>query len=144
MEREPNQEPLVFNIDGDEFLATPQNAIAFTHPTEEAQYDHVFLFNTEPDDDEEVTEGMFVWRTFIEDFDAVVEMMRDRNYTIVEQSVTENDREAYERCFTPPFVMPERLELTPRQEQRVAFLGYVLMNNHLVPDDFVGAGDLYI
>lgn len=138
MERQPEPD-FRFNLDGEVFESRPDNTIVFLHNDTEEQYDHVFLYNP---NEEEVTEGYYIFRQSFENFDDVVEEMMERNYTVVHYDESKlNDRLAYFRLF-PPDYKPK--EITPRMEKHIAFWGYLLSKDLVTPEDFSQPGELHL
>lgn len=131
MEREQSeQDPqnIGFEVDlgGTKFRMTPENTGAFLHEYE-PQFDHLFYTDNGG--------YLYLFRQKIDDFDAVVEFMRDRDYQIEEaESATVQDREQYFELYGYPEI-PKR-ELTRREERKIAFAHYLLEREHVAPESF--------
>jgi hypothetical protein len=141
-EREPDQPPVLhFKLNDEVIDITPENAIGFIHQDEaDRQYDHVFVFNPDDLEKEEIEEGSFFWRSELPEFDSVVERMRELGFTIVShETVQDGDKAVYDSEF-PAEITP--IELTSSQEDRVAYLAHLLTTDRLTPDDFLSPGEL--
>jgi hypothetical protein len=140
IEREPKEPTLHFKL-GEEIVdSTPHNTILFIHNNEtEEKFDHVFIFNP---DEEDSKEGYFVFRQGVDDFDSLAEHMQETGFTIIQYDESHlNDRLAYYRVY-PPEDNPK--DLTPRQEKRVEYLGYLLASDLLTPEMFETPGELFL
>jgi hypothetical protein len=141
MEQPPDQDPLIFHFNDAAFEANPHNTMGFIHQHEEdSMFDHIFMFTN---DDPEVPEkGYYAWRNGIEDFDEVIETMREYGFTILEQNkVAPHDREAY---FMSHSAELKTVTPTLRQERRIQYLSYILEHNVLTVEDFLREGELFI
>lgn len=145
-EQEPDRRRNIIIIFGEtQYECSPENTAIYLHEGFDKHYDHIFLIeNTNPDEEEA---GVAFFRELIENFDEVVGFMRDREYSFVEkESVANFDKEMYRHYFGRDPLVPEPtpLELTPRQERVVEYLGHLLETEGLVAGDFLGEGDLHI
>jgi hypothetical protein len=130
-----------FDLGDEVFESTPDNTLAFIHQHEDdSMFDHIFLVTSNNPD--EPNEGYFAWRGGVGNFDEVVESMRECGFTVIDQSrVAKGDRDAY---FKSHEAKLKTQTLTPRQERLADFTRYILETEHLVAEDFVGAGELYL
>ena len=127
-------------IDGEKIYCTPNNSVAYLH--EDPQYDHLF-YKTGKVNEEGHEEGYYFWRDFVGDnFDAMIKYMINNGYE-VENCIAVSDTD-YQIWLMSHDVELPTVELTERQESKVAWLGYMLKNEILVADDFKGKGDLEI
>lgn len=146
MEREPQRGSFKISFEnGIEIYCHKDNTLAFLH-NKEPYGDHIFVYKT--NDANEVSEGDYIFRDQLINFDEVIEMMKQRGYNVYESEtgrLTEHDREAYEEYLfkRKPVDLPAT-ELTQRQERFIRFFEYVLQREHIIPADFAGEGDLYI
>lgn len=146
MENEPRRGGFRLEFDnGVKFDCYPDNTMVFTHALE-PYGDHLFIYVT--DENNEVTDGNYVFRKQIDNWDETMEMMRQRGYTFIEAEdgrLREHDREAYEEFLfkSKPEKLPEST-LTPRQERLAQFVAYLLLHEKLAVEDFDGEGDLML
>lgn len=145
-EHEPRQDPEVTISFGEtEYSCTPENTSIYTHGALHRDYDHIFLVQNDNPDEEQA--GVAFFRETIENFDEVMDMMHQRNFSFVDKEVVSNfDKEMYQAYFgrdPKPAELPTS-PLTPRQEKMVSFLAYALEHDQLAPKDFTGTGDLYL
>ena len=117
---------------------TPQNTIAELY--ENHEYDHIFIITGQT---EEGIVGTHFWRNYFgNEFDQMIrDMIKNGYYVEKKDEISPNDYQAWlkEHDAKLPTV-----ELTERQESKVAFLGHLLQKEYLVPDDFMANGDLVI
>jgi hypothetical protein len=123
----------------------PTNTMLFLH-SEEPLGDHIFVFNTDEDDN---PDGNPVFRAQLTNFDEVVAMMRRNGYQIIEGDyLTDGDRKMYNMFLAAnPNHIPKLPEspLTERQERLAWFVAYLLHKEYLTVEDFEnGTGDLFI
>lgn len=147
MDREPNTNGFKIAFEnGVEIYCYPNNTMAFLHE-QEPYGDHLFVFKV--DEKDEVTEGDYVFREQIDNFDQVVEMMTQRGFNIIPSDngrLRDHDREAYEEFLfrKKPVDLPET-PLTERQERFMQYFAHILLKNHLTPDEFRNVnGDLFL
>lgn len=84
---------LILNSGGNEYLLTPENATLFTHIGDLAIYDHVFM---ELSRDEERAEGVYFFAHVLS-FDSIKRHLIEHNFTqhLNLRSVAECDQEAF-------------------------------------------------
>jgi hypothetical protein len=152
MERNDDSEPIEPRLhrfemtfdSGVRLDCNPTNTMLFLH-SEEPLGDHIFVFNTDEDDN---PDGNPVFRAQLTNFDEVVAMMRRNGYQIVEGDyLTDGDRKMYNMFLAAnPNHIPKLPEspLTERQERLAWFVAYLLHKEHLTAEDFDGEGDLFI
>lgn len=147
MEQEPRQlGPFRLEFDtGQEIVCHRGNTAAFIH-SEEPFGDHLFIRVPAIDDQPET--GHYVFREQVTNFDEIVGRMSVSDWSIITaERLEDGDREAYEEFIARKEANLKRMEerkLTLRQNNTVAYLGYLLLNEHLTPDDFTGTGELFI
>lgn len=130
---------------GVEIECNPNNSMLFLH-SEEPLGDHIFVFSTDEDDN---PDGHPIFRRQLSNFDEVCSMMKRHGYQIIEaEYLTENDRKMYQMFLSAnPNLIPQLPQntLTDRQHNFANYFGYLLLHNHLTPEEFRNAqGDLYI
>lgn len=130
-----------FDLGDEVFEANLNNAAVYLHMhDEDSMFDHLF-FLTE-DDPEHPNKGYYAWRSGIDNFDEVVDAMRDCGFTVIENELVEKgDRAAY---FASHEAELKTQELTMRQERFMNYWHYLLENNHVMPVDFQRSGELFI
>lgn len=147
MENEPSRERQNqpgFKIEfesGLEVYCWKGNTMGFLH-TQEPYGDHIFVYKT--DDNNEVTEGDYVFRDQLENFDNIIKYMKDNGFQTYEsQRLSEHDREAYEEYLfkRKPVELPEH-ELTPRQQRLLGYWAHYLTK--IESDFFEGEGELFL
>ena len=110
----------------------PENTYCFLY--EDTKYDHIFHVI---EDTEEGYNGYYIWREMLgEKFDTLAKYMIDAGYVVDNcDELDEHDMEAYYRAYPEEIKLPT-YELTPRQDGRVKWLGYLLTNELLTAEDF--------
>jgi hypothetical protein len=147
MENEPNNEnrsKYYVPIDGKEVYLGPDNSTIYLH-TFEPHYDHIFLESETTEDDNRL--GFFLWRLKHKKFDEMVEALTQLGTEIRQNTnASAQDRETFKRqgLEVPKIKEPELSKLTPRQDNLVNFMAYILLHEQLSAEDFAGEGDLYI
>lgn len=160
MEQEPEFRELgTFRLEFDtgfELYCHRQNTSAFLHNLE-PKYDHLFVLH--PEEPEAVPplpeRGDYVFREQISNFQEIVGRMALGDWVVIKADrANEDDKEAYEefratkeRNIQKRHELEEQIgktALTPRLNLRVGFLAYLLQNEHLTADDFLGSGELYL
>ncbi len=141
MENEPKEQGPKFRVEtpeGQQYECTPENTTAFIHK-DDPQYD--FLFLEEGHEDDGVA-GQTFWRDNIDNFDRLLEWMRDHEYPIIDAlDVAPVVKEMYQKykgeraSATVKDNDPDR-HLTPRQERFVGYYAYLLANDRLTAKDF--------
>ena len=127
------------------YECTPDNTSVYTHEGDDKDYDHIFL--VESTDPEEAEAGVAFFRETISNFDDVIELMRQRNYSFVEKETVSNfDREMYHAYFGKDHLPPHQqrsidsvrsYELTERHEELIRAFGASLLN---IPEDLFWDG----
>ena len=126
-------------VDGEKIYCTPANSTAYLH--EDPQYDHLFYRIGENEDGNQM--GYYFWRSFVGDnFDLMIKYMINNGYE-VENCIGVSDGDYQQWLLSHDVELPT-VELTDKQEAKVAWLGYMLKHELLVADDFSGKGDLEI
>lgn len=117
---------------GERLECVPENTFAFLY--EDTRFDHIFYVTQET---EEGFNGFYFWREMLGDrFDDLAKYMIDAGFSVEnENELQECDRNAYFRSYPDKITLPQR-ELTPRQDGRVKWLGYLLTNELLTAEDF--------
>lgn len=148
-EHEPCPEGIVYLEFGkNTFECRAETTAVYVHGAADRAFDHIFLQVETPENEEQG--GVAFFRECIENFDEVLGYMRQRSFEFIENEKVSNfDHEMYLAYFgrePQPAVIPEpeMPYITPRQNRIVEFLGYLLENEILKPDDFNGEGALYI
>ena len=140
-EKEPESYAKFYlDANGDKLECVPENTFAFLY--EDTKFDHIFYVVEETD---EGYNGLYIWREMLgERFETLVKYMIDANYVVEnEDELMECDKQAYFRSYPEKISLPQS-ELTPRQENRVKFLAYLLEKERLTADEFSGTGELHI
>ena len=148
MERNPEwREPEPRNIysvkiKGEKVILAPDNCQIFTH-TAQPWADHAFVFRESKDGQL----GRRIWRdaqpgfdNFVGDLIAQGVSLRPANFAM------QCDIDAYIEQYgsLPEIEEPERHELTPRQEHFVKYFVTMMDTEHLIDEDFMQDGELYI
>ena len=137
-EQEPQSPKFVIDTGKEKLICTPENTMAFLY--EDEQYDHLFYIASQTEDS---WQGYHIFRHVLgEQFNALVMRMINEGYAVNnEDEITETDLDAYNRS------KPKELEVhevSQRGENKIAFLGYLLVNEYLTADDFNGENEMYI
>ena len=142
MENEKPERYAKFYLDanGEKLECVPENTFCFLY--EDTDFDHIFYVVEETEDG---YNGFHFWREMLGDrFDALAKYMIDAGYRVEnEDELQECDKQAYFRSYPDKISLPQN-ELTPRQENRVKFLAYLLEKERLTADEFSGTGELHI
>ena len=146
MEKEPKSPRFMLEIGNHRLICTPDNTNAYLY--EDPTYDHIFYITNK--DEDGVLGGYHIWRPMLgNEFDEVVKYMINSGYEV--ESLTEpddNDKGAFFQRYPnepqEPIKLLEPKELTPRVERRVAFLGYLLMNDLITQEEWEREGDIVI
>ena len=134
MENEQPEKYAKFHLEanGQRLECVPENTFAFLY--EDTRFDHIFYVTQET---EEGFNGFYFWREMLGDrFDDLAKYMIDAGYRVEnEDELQECDKQAYYRTYPEQIKLPT-YELTPRQDGRVKWLGYLLTNELLTAEDF--------
>lgn len=117
---------------GERLECVPENTFAFLY--EDTRFDHIFYVTQET---EEGFNGFYFWREMLGDrFDDLAKYMIDAGFSVEnENELQECDEQAYYKTYPEQIKLPT-YELTPRQDGRVKWLGYLLTNELLTAEDF--------
>lgn len=148
MEREPRPEPTRYFVDydGERYILGPENTLVYLH--DENKYDHIYV--QFKDDENGDQQGTYLWRLdprYNEQFESMVSNLKVIDTTMIYQKEVSNfDLEQWTKKFGDIKEPTKEIVpvLTDRQINRGKFLGYLLLNDLLIPADFYGDGDLYI
>ena len=134
MENEKPEKYAKFHLEanGERLECVPENTFAFLH--EDTRFDHIFYVTQET---EEGFNGFYFWREMLGDrFDDLAKYMIDAGFSVEnENELQECDEQAYYKTYPEQIKLPT-YELTPRQDGRVKWLGYLLTNELLTAEDF--------
>ncbi len=136
----PKYAKFYLDANGEKLECVPENTFCFLY--EDTDFDHIFYVVEETEDG---YNGFHFWREMLGDrFDALAKYMIDAGYRVEnEDELQECDKQAYFRSYPDKISLPQN-ELTPRQENRVKFLAYLLEKERLTADEFSGSGELHI
>lgn len=139
-EKEPKQQFFNLTINQESYVCTPENTEAYLY--EDSKYDHIFHAIQ---DNEEGRFGFYLFRKHLSGFDALVKRMINNGYEVVsENEPSENDLQNYFKNHPEDIPELETHELTPREEKHYRFLEFLIENDLLTDEDFIGDGELYI
>jgi len=137
-EREPQSYAFSLEIGNERFICTSENTFGYLYTN--TDYDHIFIKTNE---DDGTMYGFHIFRHVMGDqFDKMIKKMIKNGFEVYsEDEPNEVDMEAYRRSKPAEL---ETHEVSQRGENKIAFLGYLLVNEHLTADDFKGDNELYI
>ena len=128
----PKYAKFYLDANGERLECVPENTFAFLY--EDTRFDHIFYVTQET---EEGFNGFYFWREMLGDrFDDLAKYMIDAGFSVEnENELQECDEQAYYKTYPEQIKLPT-YELTPRQDGRVKWLGYLLTNELLTAEDF--------
>lgn len=120
---------------------TPENTRGYMH-VEEPYGDHIFIIEEETEDS---ISGHWLFREQIKNFSEIIEYMNRTGFTIFESDkMLPEDKEKYEEFIMTKPVKNTLKPLSDHSEKKARFLGYILLHDHLTPDDFNVEGNIII
>lgn len=132
----PEKDEIYFFLvgpDNQNLYCTKKNTAAFLY--ENPKYDHIFYMTKS---DGENQEGVFFWRNDMPDFDDAVRFMIQNNYQVT--SLEFPNPTDYQYWLNEHDEELPTQELTDRQENRLAFVRYLLDKELLTAKDFEDGG----
>jgi len=147
-EKEPKKPFFKLDLGGTHQICTPDNTSLFLHEIPDySKFDHIFVAKRF-EEQENATYGDWYFRKMLGTrFDAVAAYMIKHTFEVnYSPYPSDGDVEQYNKMFkTDEKIDREHpQEISLRAERKIRFLGYILLKDLLVPDDFNTSGDLYI
>lgn len=97
---DPDEPQFNITVDGEKFICTPENTLAFVHDPRFKDVDHIFRHLIEEDDEEE--QGIYIFRrSFGTIFNQLVYDMAEVGFTVIEHEEPEDfDWDQYVKATT--------------------------------------------
>jgi hypothetical protein len=159
MEQEPNKPKRYYlEFEGKRYILGPDNTVLYLHANNPAADHYYVQFDDGEMDDEgdAIQRGHYGWREVSQNFDEMIlNLIQIGCQQILKPDPSHFDLEQYQSRFghlptSQPAEKPLDKELdyqplTARQERLVNFAAYLLLHNHLTPQEFNNvSGELYL